>query len=221
VLAAGGLVRVSDAPGRRHLLPVAALTPLDDAGKDPAAGAQIDLVVGATDPDRTVSSAGPPGLPCRRWVTCTVPSTCPAVINRNDPGPPASADPGSQTGSQHRQASGHIRRQPAMVGAARWPIRPHPATCSDGTDAPEKRTASGSTPPLTTGSDLRKRALSDHTSAICDECCLILGPAIASGRSLFPRIAAGHTLVCLVQPAMDQRWFSVTGGEHSLSREAL
>jgi hypothetical protein len=38
---------------------------------------------------------------------------------------------GSQTGSQRRQASGHIRRQPAMVCAARWPIRPRPATWSD------------------------------------------------------------------------------------------
>ena len=38
---------------------------------------------------------------------------------------------GSQTGSQRRQVSGHIRRQPAMVGAARWPIRPRPATCSN------------------------------------------------------------------------------------------
>jgi len=47
--------------------------------------------------------------------------------------------PGSQTGSQRRQSSGDIRRQPAMVCAARWPIRPHPATCSDGADAPEKR----------------------------------------------------------------------------------
>jgi len=56
----------------------------------------------------------------------------------------------SQTGSQRRQASGHARRQPAMVGAASWPIRPHPATCSDTADAPEKRKAGGSTPPLTT-----------------------------------------------------------------------
>jgi [ribosomal protein S5]-alanine N-acetyltransferase len=57
---------------------------------------------------------------------------------------------GSQTGSQHRQASGHIRRQPAMVSAARSPIRPHSATCSDGAYAPEKRKVGGSTPPLTT-----------------------------------------------------------------------
>jgi len=63
------------------------------------------------------------------------------------PRPPV---PGSQTGSQRRQASGHARRQRAMVCAARWPIRPRPATCSDGTDAPEKRKVGGSTPPLTT-----------------------------------------------------------------------
>jgi len=37
-----------------------------------------------------------------------------------------------------------------MVGAASWPIRPRPATCSDGGDAPEKRKVGGSTPPLTT-----------------------------------------------------------------------
>jgi hypothetical protein len=44
---------------------------------------------------------------------------------------------GSQTGSQCWQTSGHIRRQRAMVCAARSPIRPRPATCSDATDAPE------------------------------------------------------------------------------------
>ena len=33
-----------------------------------------------------------------------------------------------------------------MVCAARWPIRPRPATCSDGTDAPEKRKVGGFDP---------------------------------------------------------------------------
>ena len=52
-------------PGQRCAKPAApsprgSLILLDDAGRDPAAVAQIDLVVGATDPDRTVSSAGPP-----------------------------------------------------------------------------------------------------------------------------------------------------------------
>ena len=37
-----------------------------------------------------------------------------------------------------------------MVCAARSPIRPHPATCSDAGYAPEKRKVGGSTPPLTT-----------------------------------------------------------------------
>ena len=54
---------------------------------------------------------------------------------------------GSQTG---RQTPGPIRRQPAIVVAGRSPIRPHPATCSDHTNAPEKRKGGGSTPPLTT-----------------------------------------------------------------------
>jgi len=57
---------------------------------------------------------------------------------------------GSQTGSQRRQTSGHTRRQPAMVCAARSPIRPHPATSSHTAHAPEKRKAGGSIPPLTT-----------------------------------------------------------------------
>ena len=34
-----------------------------------------------------------------------------------------------------------------MVGAARSPIRPRPATCSDAANAPEKRKVGGSTPP--------------------------------------------------------------------------
>ena len=57
---------------------------------------------------------------------------------------------GSQTGSPHRQTSGHTRRQRAMVSAARLPISPHPATSSDAAYAPEKRKAGGSIPPLTT-----------------------------------------------------------------------
>ena len=48
---------------------------------------------------------------------------------------------GSQRGSQRRQTSGHIRRQPAMVSAARSPIRSLPATSSDAAYAPENRTA--------------------------------------------------------------------------------
>jgi len=62
----------------------------------------------------------------------------------------SSSSKGSQTGSQRRQMSGDIRRQPAMVCAARWPIRPRLATCSDAANAPEKRKVGGSTPPLTT-----------------------------------------------------------------------
>jgi hypothetical protein len=46
---------------------------------------------------------------------------------------------GSQTGSQCRQTSGHIRRQPAMVSPARSPIGPHPATSSDGAYAPDPK----------------------------------------------------------------------------------
>jgi hypothetical protein len=50
---------------------------------------------------------------------------------------------GSQTGSQCRQTPGHTRRQPAMVSAARLPIRPHPATCSNVAYAPENRKVGG------------------------------------------------------------------------------
>ena len=57
---------------------------------------------------------------------------------------------GSQTGSQRRQTPGHTRPRRAMVSPARSLIRPRPATCSDGADAPEKRKVGGSTPPLTT-----------------------------------------------------------------------
>src|SRR5262245_47117089 len=44
-----------------------------------------------------------------------------------------------------------------MVGGARWPIRPRPATCIDGTDAPEKPKVGRSTSPLATPSEQRKR----------------------------------------------------------------
>jgi hypothetical protein len=153
-----GLVRVSDAPGRRRRLPVAALTPLDDAGRDPAAVAQIDLVVSATDPgpDRLIRWSAVAFLPAMGYLQGTDHLSC----SDQPQGPghlPRRPVPGSQTGSQRRQASGHIRRQRAMICAARWFIRPHPATCSDGTDAPEKRKVSGSTPPLTTSPEQRKR----------------------------------------------------------------
>jgi hypothetical protein len=52
---------------------------------------------------------------------------------------------------------GHTRRQRAMVSAARSPTTPHPATCSDAADAPEKRKVGGSTPPLTTSPEQTKR----------------------------------------------------------------
>jgi hypothetical protein len=41
--------------------------------------------------------------------------------------------------SQRRQTSAHARRQPAMVSAASWPIRPYPVTSSDLVDAPNHR----------------------------------------------------------------------------------
>jgi hypothetical protein len=146
-----GLVRVSDAPGRRRRLPVAALTPLDDAGRDPATVAQIDLVVSATDPgpDRLIRQSAVASLPVMGYLQGTWHLPCRDQSQRpgRRPRPPI---PGSQTGSQRRQMSGDIRRQPAILGAARCPVRPRPATCSDGADAPEKRKAGGSIPPLTT-----------------------------------------------------------------------
>ena len=49
---------------------------------------------------------------------------------------------GSQTGSQCRHTSGHIRQPRAIVSAASWPIRRRPAPRSDAADAPEKRKVS-------------------------------------------------------------------------------
>jgi hypothetical protein len=54
---------------------------------------------------------------------------------------------GSQTGSQRRQTLGHARQQPAIVSAARSPIRRRSATCSDAAYAPEKRKVGGSIRP--------------------------------------------------------------------------
>jgi len=85
----------------------------------------------------------------------------------------SSSSKGSQTGSQRRQMSGDIRRQPAMVCAARWPIRPRLATCSDAANAPEKRKVGGSTPPLT-------------TTLTCVDVCL------ATVRAQFPHTPAAH-----------------------------
>jgi len=59
---------------------------------------------------------------------------------------------GSQTGSQHRQTPGHVRRLRAMISAARSPMRPHPAVCSDAADAPEKLTV-GCSDSCCTGAD--------------------------------------------------------------------
>ena len=64
---------------------MAALTPLDDAGRDPAAVAQIDLVVSATDPgpDRLIRRSAVASLPAVGYLQG--PITCPAVINRSAP----------------------------------------------------------------------------------------------------------------------------------------
>lgn len=60
---------------------------------------------------------------------------------------------GSQTGSQCRQTSGHIRPPPAMVFAASWPTRPHLAPCGDAADAPEKGKSPTPTPPTSSVGD--------------------------------------------------------------------
>jgi len=87
---------------------------------------------------------------------------------------------GSQTGSQHRQASGHTRRQWAMVSAASWLIRPHPATCSDAANAPENRKLKGMA--SLAGSDASHRAAPGHDS-----------PLPIQLRSIEPHAAAyGH-----------------------------
>jgi hypothetical protein len=138
---------------------------LDDAGGDPAAVAEIYLVVGATDPgpgrfirrsaveilveDGVIVAAVMASISAMGYLWGADHLSCRDQPQRpgRRPRPPI---PGSQTGSQRRQALGHITRQPAMVCAARWPIRPRPATCGDAADAPEKRKVGGSTPPLTT-----------------------------------------------------------------------
>jgi hypothetical protein len=90
--------------------------------------------------------------------------------------------------------------------AARSPTNPYPAPSSDEADAPEKRKVGGSTPPLTTGSDQRKCARSNHLCAIRDACSLISRPSTTSGRWHFLRIASGDRLACLAKPAWAQRW---------------
>jgi len=70
---------------------------------------------------------------------------------------------------------------------------------------PEKRKAGGSTPPLTTTSDLRQRALSGRKSATRDASSLIFGHMSQSGTIAFPRRTAGHRLACRGQPSRDQR----------------
>ena len=143
-------------------------------------GVQVDLVVGAADPE--------PHRFLRRatieivfeddgYLRCIV-ASMPVMGHlhgtdhlpyRDQPQRPGRRPrppiPGSQTGSQRQQTPGHVGRQPAMVSAACWPIRPRPATCSDAANAPEKRKVGGSIPPLTTtlqpsyqSADLRKAA---------------------------------------------------------------
>src|SRR5215831_8592927 len=74
----GDWLGVSDAPGRQRRLPVAALTPLDDAGKDPAAVAQIDLVVSTTDPgpDRLIRRSAVAFLPAMGYLQGTDHLSC-------------------------------------------------------------------------------------------------------------------------------------------------
>ena len=117
--------------------------------------AQLDRVAGATDPGpgRLIRRAAVEivveggghlrrrrGVPAGDGAAGTVAGYLSCRDRPQRPGrrrcPPV---PGSQTGSQRRQASGHIRRRPAMVGAARLPVRPRPATSGDVADAPEKR----------------------------------------------------------------------------------
>jgi hypothetical protein len=70
------------------------------------------------------------------------------------------------------------KRSRASYSLVRWPVLDEhgPANPS------EKRKVGGSTPPLTTTSDLHKRALSGRLCAIRDACSLIPRPSAASGR---------------------------------------
>ena len=75
----------------------------------------------------------------------------------------------------------------------------HQATSSNmqqRSDAPEKRKAGGSTPPLTASSDQRKRALSNHSCAICNNISLIL----VSFTSHCGASAASRLLVAAATP---------------------
>jgi hypothetical protein len=120
---------------------------------DDAAGirviAQLDLVVGATDPGpgRLIRRAAVEiviegdgylrrrrGVPAGDGAACTVAGYLPCRDQPQRPGRRCPPVPGSQ----RRQSSGHARRQPAMVGAGSWPVRPHPAISGDAADAPEK-----------------------------------------------------------------------------------
>jgi hypothetical protein len=65
------------------------------------------------------------------------------MCNPTTAGPP---DPGSQPGSQQRQAWSDLGRRRATIDAARWRIRLRAATTRDGKVAPEKRTVRDSTP---------------------------------------------------------------------------
>jgi hypothetical protein len=80
-----------------------------------------------------------------------------------------------------------------MVSAASWPIRRRPASCSDTADAPEKRKVGGSTPPLTTSSDLRKRLFSNQTSAVGYTSSLIYLKRTFAGSRIVAGQRALHT----------------------------
>ena len=130
-----------------------------DAATDPAAVAQIDLVVSATDPQPDRLTPGPPSITVVEddgYRVVASPSAMryphgadhlPYRDQEQRPGrPPASADSREPSGEPTPPGARPRQRRPATVCAGRWPIRPHPATCSHAADAPEKRKVGGSRP---------------------------------------------------------------------------
>ena len=58
---------------------------------------------------------------------------------------------GSQLGSQRRQILSDARPRPASIGAAKQPVRPHPAPSRDGQRVPSKQRHAGSNPATRAG----------------------------------------------------------------------
>ena len=142
----------------------------------------VDRSVGTTMGSRRVARS-----------RCCRPQGCPHACRdryyfRSSGTPGGGPDPGSQTGSQHRQTLSDARRFLAIIAAAKRRMRRHQATSRDPSTVPSKQRVAGSNPAGRAGARGRQPAAERPDARI-----RAAGRRLRQGRRVRVRRAPAHS----------------------------